>query len=70
MTHAAITENKRLSAALAHVMELQQTPPKPLKVGKQATVYTPTGRGNDGWSSGAVRAAKRKAAASGGTATT
>ncbi len=68
LTYAAITEKKRLSAAVAHVMELQQTPPKPLRVGKQATVYTPTGRRNDGWSSGAARTAKRKAASIEGTA--
>lgn len=68
VTHAAITENKRLSAALTHVMELQQTAPKLPRAGKQATRYEPTGRRNDGWNSGAARAAKRKAASIEGTA--
>ncbi len=50
-------------------MELQKTQPKPIRVDEQATIYTPPGRRNDGWSSGAATAAKRKAAAIGGTAT-
>lgn len=45
VTHAAITENKRLSAVLAYVKELQdQNPPKIKSVGKQRSRYTPTGR--------------------------
>lgn len=63
VTHAAITENKRLSAVLAHAMALQQAaPPKVPRAGKQRTRYEPTGRRNDGWSSRLARRAKQKAA--------
>lgn len=45
VTHAAITENKRLSAVLAYVKEIQdQNPPKVKSVGKQRSRYTPTGK--------------------------
>lgn len=53
VTHAAITENKRLSEALAFAKEIQDAQvAKPVKVGKQRTRYTPTGRkppGPKGW---------------------
>ena len=53
VTHAAITENKRLSEALAYAKEIQDARlAEPAKVGKQRTKYTPTGRkpqGPKGW---------------------
>ncbi|MDR7127658.1 ISNCY family transposase [Pseudotabrizicola sp. 4114] len=53
VTHAAITENKRLSEALAFAKEIQEArQAEPVKVGKQRTKYTPTGRrppGPKGW---------------------
>ncbi len=53
VTHAAITENKRLSEALAFAKEIQDArQAEPVKVGKQRTKYTPTGRkppGPKGW---------------------
>ena len=63
VTHAAITENKRLSEALAFAKELQDARlVEPVKVGKQRTKYTPTGRkppGPKGW---AEKRADRRAA--------
>ena len=63
VTHAAITENKRLSEALAFAKEIQDAQvAKPVKVGKQRTRYTPTGRkppGPKGW---AEKRADRRAA--------
>jgi transposase len=46
VTHAAITENKHLSAALAYAKELQDArlADEAVKIGKQRTKYTPTGR--------------------------
>jgi hypothetical protein len=46
VTHAAITENKHLSAVLAYVKELQDKDgtPKKKPAGKQSTRYQPTGR--------------------------
>jgi Winged helix-turn helix len=46
VTHAAVTENKHLSAVLAYVQEEQEKlPPRSVKaVGKQASKYTKTGR--------------------------
>jgi transposase len=46
VTHAAVTENKRLGAVLEHVkaMQEQDDPPKPKPAGKQRTRYTKTGR--------------------------
>ena len=53
VTHAAITENKRLSEALAFAKEVQDARlAEPAKAGKQRTKYTPTGRkppGPKGW---------------------
>jgi hypothetical protein len=63
VTHAAITENKHLSAALAYAKEIQDARlAEPVKVGKQRTRYTPTGRkppGPKGW---AGKRADRRAA--------
>ncbi|MGL4311622.1 MAG: ISNCY family transposase [Paracoccaceae bacterium] len=63
VTHAAITENKRLSEALAFAKEIQDARlAEPVKVGKQRTRYTPTGRkppGPKGW---AEKRADRRAA--------
>ena len=45
VTHAAITENKHLSAALEHIKaEQEKSPPKVRRAGKQRTRYEPTGR--------------------------
>ena len=46
VTHAAVTENKHLSAVLAYVKEEQDKlpPPKVKAVGKQASRYKKTGR--------------------------
>lgn len=46
VTHAAITENKHLSAALAYAKEIQDArlADEAVKIGKQRTKYTPTGR--------------------------
>jgi hypothetical protein len=45
VTHAAITENKRLGAVLEAVKEMQDAAaPKVTTVGKQRTRYQPTGR--------------------------
>lgn len=64
VTHAAITENKRLSAVLAHIKaEQDKAPPKNRRAGKQRTRYEPTGRRNDGWNSKLARAAREKRAA-------
>ncbi|MEI4264009.1 ISNCY family transposase [Roseovarius sp. D0-M9] len=44
VTHAAITENKHLSAVLEHIKaEQDKTPPKKRRAGKQRTRYEPTG---------------------------
>jgi len=62
VTHAAITENKHLSAVLEHIKaEQYKAPPKPRRAGKQATVYVPNGRRNaEGWNSKLARRAKAK----------
>jgi hypothetical protein len=64
VTHAAITENKHLSAVLEHIKtEQDKAPPKKRRAGKQRSRYEPTGRRNDGWNSLADRKrnANRKA---------
>jgi hypothetical protein len=44
VTHAAITENKHLSAVLEYIKaEQDKAPPKVHRVGKQRTRYTPRG---------------------------
>jgi hypothetical protein len=65
VTHAAITENKHLSAVLEHIKAAQdKAPPKPRRAGKQTTVYVPNGRRNaEGWNSKLARRAKAKAEA-------
>ncbi len=68
VTHAAITENKRLSAVLEQIMaEQENSAPTPHQAGKQRTRYTPTGRRNDGWNSKLAKRAKEKRAASQGS---
>ncbi len=63
VTHAAVTENKRLGAVLAHIQEEQdKAPPKKRRAGTQRTRYEPTGRRNDGWNSKLARRAKERAA--------
>jgi hypothetical protein len=60
VTHAAITENKRLGAVLEFIKaEQDKAPPKKRRAGKQRTRYEPTGRRNDGWNSLADRAARK-----------
>ena len=64
VTHAAITENKHLSAVLEHIKaEQDKAPPKKRRAGKQRSRYEPTGRRNDGWNTLAdrKRIAERKA---------
>lgn len=50
VTHAAITENKRLSAVLTYVKAIQdaEVAPKKKPAGKQRTRYVPTGRKSPG----------------------
>jgi hypothetical protein len=49
VTHAAITENKHLSAVLEFIKhEQDKAPPKKRRVGKQRTRYEPTGRRSPG----------------------
>ena len=63
VTHAAITENKHLSAALAHARALQEAaPPKVPKVGKQRTRYQPTGKPGPSRPSWVEKRAERRAA--------
>ena len=67
VTHAAITENKHLSAVLEHIKaEQDKAPPKKRRAGKQRTQYTPNGRRNTGWNSLTDRKAKATRAASQG----
>jgi hypothetical protein len=62
VTHAAITENKHLSAVLEHIKAKQdQAAPKKRRAGKQTTRYQPTGKPNDGWNSKLARRAIEKA---------
>lgn len=50
VTHAAITENKHLSAVLTYAKEIQdkEGAPKAKPAGKQRTRYKPTGRKSPG----------------------
>jgi hypothetical protein len=50
VTHAAVTENKHLTAVLAYIKDQQDKlpPPKLKAVGKQASKYTKTGRSSPG----------------------
>lgn len=49
VTHAAITENKHLSAVLEFIKKEQgQRPPKKRRAGKQRTQHEPTGRKSPG----------------------
>jgi hypothetical protein len=62
VTHAAITENKHLSAVLENIKaEQDKAPPKKRRAGKQATRYQPTGNRNNGWNSKLAKRAKEKA---------
>lgn len=68
VTHAAITENKHLSAVLEHIKaEQDKAPPKKRRAGKQRTRYEPNGRRNTGWNSLADRKAKAVRKASQGS---
>ncbi|TNC58980.1 ISNCY family transposase [Rubellimicrobium roseum] len=62
VTHAAITENKRLSAVLEAIKEMQEAqPPKIPAAGKQRTRYQPTGQRSPGPRSFLDKRAARKA---------
>jgi len=65
VTHAAVTENKRLGAVLEHIKAVQEQdkPPKKKPAGKQRSRYTPNGRRNDGWNSKLARRAAYEARA-------
>lgn len=63
VTHAAITDNKRLSEVLAYAMEMQKVaPPKMPRTGKQRTRYEPTGLRSPGSKSLLDKRAERGAA--------
>lgn len=64
ITHAAITENKRLSEVLTYAKELQEarTAESAVKIGKQRTHYTPTGRKPPGPKGRVEKAADRRRA--------
>jgi len=67
VTHAAITENKRLGAVLAHIKaEQEKQPPKvKIKPVSAKNAYVKNGRRNDGWTSKLARRAKTRAASQG-----
>ncbi|MEL7048776.1 MAG: ISNCY family transposase [Pseudomonadota bacterium] len=66
VTHAAITENKHLSAVLEYIKaEQDKAPPKKPRAGKQRSKYIPNGRRNDGWNSKQAIAAKKRKASQG-----
>jgi len=67
VTHAAITENKRLGAVLAHIKaEQEKQPPKVrVKPVSAKNAYVRNGRRNDGWTSKLARRAKARAASQG-----
>lgn len=64
VTHAAITENKHLSAVLAYAKDLQDArlANDEVKIGKQRTKYTPTGRKPPGPKGRVEKAADRRRA--------
>lgn len=64
VTHAAITENKCLSAVLEHIkVEQDNAAPEKHRAGKQSTRYQPNGRRNtEGWNSKLAQRAKKKQA--------
>jgi hypothetical protein len=64
VTHAAIIENKYLSAALAFAKEIQDArlAAEAVKIGKQRTKYTPTGRKPPGPKGRVEKAADRRRA--------
>lgn len=63
VTHAAITENKRLGEVLRFIKEQQENnPPKLRRVGAQRTRYEPTGRKSPGRKSWLDKRAERRAA--------
>ena len=62
VTHAAITENKRLSEVLAYAKALQDAaPPNVNTVGKQKSRYEPTGKKSPGRRSWLDKRAERRA---------
>lgn len=68
VTHAAITENKRLAEVLAFIKaEQDKAPPRKRRAGKQRTRYTPTGRRSNGENSKLARREKQNRTASQGS---
>ncbi len=67
VTHAAVTENKRLGAVLAHIKAEQEKQPSKVTVKPVSAknAYVKTGRRNDGWNSKLARRAKIRAASQG-----
>jgi len=67
VTHAAITENKRLGAVLAHIKDEQEKRPPKVNVKPVSAKngYVKNGRRNDGWTSKLARRAKTRAASQG-----
>jgi hypothetical protein len=65
VTHAAITENKRLAEVLAYAKEIQDArlASEAVKIGKQRTKYTPTGRKPPGPKGRVEKAADRRGGA-------
>lgn len=63
ITHAVITENKKLGAILAYAKAIQdkEGAPKAKPAGKQRTRYTPTGRKSPGRKSFVDKHAEQKA---------
>lgn len=60
ITHAAITENKRLGAVLEKIrQEQEREPPRKHRAGRQRTKYTPTGRKAPGRPAKGTRSAYR-----------
>ena len=62
VSHAAVIENKHLTAVLAHIKAEQDARPPRVRARPSSARggYQPTGRRNDGWNSKlAIRAARR-----------
>ena len=61
VTHAAITENKRLGAVLTHIKAEQDKQPPKVKVKPVSAknAYVRTARRNDGWNSELAKRAKQ-----------
>lgn len=71
VTHAAVTENKRLGHVLAHIKELQDagTPKVKVKTRSEKYGYRPNGRRNTGWNAKLIPPDKTRRMASQGSDT-